>query len=236
MLYGVARKGRSAAKLTEAPSVMGDVPSDEQVERFLRRYGGVAEDEAKAFVEALKRTASQEVLGTIVGDEPIPTSVLELRSLRLRRLSANLKRTLTVREIAAVFRISRQQATTLAKRMEASYPQVVTGFRRTAVLDAVSKIELPAVALNVGATIKVHFKDPSGLNAAKALIDDAEVAADAEYGERLLTLTVGESTVAETYEILTGVLGLEEQVTKARADAKAAGETTAQWRRRGRRS
>lgn len=213
---------------------MNGVPTDENVTTFLQKYAGLSEPDAETFVEALKVTALEEVLGTIVGDEPVPTSVVELRSLRLRRLSANLKRNLTHREIAAVFRISRQQAAALSKRMEATYPQAVNGFRRESVRATVDKIELPAGALNTGAVVKVHFKEASGRVAAKALIDDAEVAADADYTERLLTLTAG-SSPDEAYDILDEVLGLGEFVQKARDDAASSGRPTGVWKRRTRR-
>ena len=94
----------------------------------LMTYAGISEDAAKSLVDALCDAAQFEWLGMISGGEPYPTSMSELRLLRLRYMFEAAQRRLTTQEVAVLFRITESAADTLLKRMQAVYPDAFADY------------------------------------------------------------------------------------------------------------
>lgn len=203
---------------------------DASVKQFLEAFAGTSPDESAYFVAALRATALEEVLGAVVGDEPIPSSVSELRSLRLRRISANLGRTLTEAEIAAVFRIPHSSAGSLARRMEASYPQVVSTFRKGAVKRSIEKIDLPNKPDADSAEVRLHFRWQSGSDAAREILGRVSGTASVRYEGRLVVLPVGGSP-EDTYAHIRDTLGLQDELENARKSGQNDGASASKRKR-----
>lgn len=100
----------------------------------IHRYAGVSQDRAVALVEAAVAAAQKEAFDLIVGDAPVPSSVIDTRALRLRYISDALAaegaRALTEAEVQSIFRVGRTTARTLLDRMRSTYPRSMDAFLR----------------------------------------------------------------------------------------------------------
>jgi hypothetical protein len=94
--------------------------------RELCDYSGCSLDRAQNLVSAVRDTAISSALGTISGEEPVPSNLIESRLLRLRALTASDGiGKLNVDEIAGVFRITPGQAKSLDRTFRARFPRAV---------------------------------------------------------------------------------------------------------------
>jgi hypothetical protein len=92
----------------------------------LRDYSGCSLDRAKTLVNAVRDTADRSALGTICGEEPVPSSLIEARLLSLRAVTTGDGiGKLNVDEIAGVFRITPGQAKSLDRTFRARFPRAV---------------------------------------------------------------------------------------------------------------
>jgi hypothetical protein len=91
----------------------------------LTAYAGLPEVDAKKLVSALCDAAQAELLTMISGSEPYPTSMSDLRALRLRYICQAAERLLSPREVAILFRTTDSSAQTLLTRMERLYPAAI---------------------------------------------------------------------------------------------------------------
>lgn len=91
-------------------------------------YAGLNKETAESLVSAVCDAAQFELLEMISGGEPYPTSMSELRILRLRYMFEAAGRQLTTQEVAVLFRITDAAAQTLLTRMQAVYPDAVAEY------------------------------------------------------------------------------------------------------------
>jgi hypothetical protein len=94
-------------------------------EEVLREYAGLSKPGASALLEAILAAAQREALELIAGDEPVPSSLTDLRSLRLRYITECAERALKPREIEVILRASPSTALGALRRLNATYPRVV---------------------------------------------------------------------------------------------------------------
>jgi hypothetical protein len=94
----------------------------------LKTYAGLDDQAAKDLTEAVCEAAQVELLEMVAGGEPYPTSMTELRLLRLRYMCEAARRLLTTQEVAVVFRTTETAAQTLITRMQAAYPDAVARY------------------------------------------------------------------------------------------------------------
>lgn len=137
---------------------------DADVEEVLRVDGLTATaGQRTKLLAAIKLAAEDELLGPIVGSEPVPTAMGDLRALRLRRICEHAERSLSAHEIAAVFRMSTRQAVRLHDHMESSYPLLAKRWQLATVKSSVDEVILPVTTpANEMAEIVVTFKRREG--------------------------------------------------------------------------
>lgn len=100
-------------------------PLEIETIEHLKSYAGLSQAQAKTLVEALCDAAQAEVLTMVSGSEPYPTSMSDLRALRLRYICQASERLLSPREVAILFRTTDSAVQTLLTRMERLYPAAV---------------------------------------------------------------------------------------------------------------
>jgi len=93
--------------------------------QHLQSYAGLDAETAETLVDALCNAAQAELLTMVSGNEPYPTSMSDLRALRLRYICQAAERLLTPRQVAVLFRTTDSAAQTLLTRMERLYPAAV---------------------------------------------------------------------------------------------------------------
>jgi hypothetical protein len=94
----------------------------------LETYVGLRKSAAAELIDAVCKAAQVDMLGLIAGGEPYPTSMSELRVLRLRYMCEAAERMLTTPEVAVLFRMTETAADTLRTRMQAAYPNAVARY------------------------------------------------------------------------------------------------------------
>ena len=201
---------------------------DAEAGRILREYARTPSEEVDSLITAVKVAAEAEFLGAIVGSDPQPTAMGDLRALRLRRICEAMQRSLTALEVAAIFRVSSQQAGRLIDRMEASYPLAVNEFRSKAVVAAAKSVVLPVdTPTDEQAKLEVHFKHRHGPLAAEKLLERAdqrsEVVVDGEAFR--IDVPISDKDPDAAYAIVRGTLGLDKLVGKALKAAQQDGKT-----------
>ena len=93
--------------------------------KALQTYAGLTAAEAKRVVDAVVEGAKREALELIAGGESFPSTVNDLRALRLRYVCEQLGRVLRPIEVEVVFRLPPTSARTLLRKMSATYPGAV---------------------------------------------------------------------------------------------------------------
>ena len=176
-------------------------------------------------LKAIKLAAEDEFLGSMVGSEPVPTAMSDLRALRLRRICEYTGRSLSAHEIAAIFRISTRQAVRLHDQMESSYPLLAKKWQLAAVQDSATKVVLPVDAPATGqAEIVVTFKRREGPLAADRLIERAGLGARVKVKEDEFQVVIPVTEKPEeAHSIVRDTLGLAALHADAVAEAESAG-------------
>lgn len=141
---------------------------EENAATVLKTYAGLSANAAAQLIAAVKDAASTEALELIAGTEPVPSNLLDARALRLRRVCEKLGRTLTPREVEVIFRVPPTTASSIDRRMRATYPQAVDAFMR-------QLVSATASATKTGSTEKglrydVAFDDPAALEFAVQIL------------------------------------------------------------------
>jgi hypothetical protein len=167
----------------------------------------------QALLDAIEAAAIEEALDLIAGTDPIPSSMLDARALRLRRICETLGRGLSEREIEVVFRIASSAARSVESRMQATYPRQMDRIR-----------EARKQAMRSGATVlrihpagederyKVHFPQPSALALARELLANENCLEGVECRDEehlILPLSV-QTPAGQRVNPLTDILGLAE--------------------------
>jgi hypothetical protein len=93
--------------------------------QHLVTYAGLEAQDAGKLVDALCQAAQGELLTMVSGSEPYPSSMTDLRALRLRYICQAAERLLSPREVAILFKTTDSGAQTLLTRMERLYPAAV---------------------------------------------------------------------------------------------------------------
>jgi hypothetical protein len=112
------------------------LPLREEACRRLADSAGITTERAGELLDAATRAAMVEVYDSLAGNAPLPSSVSDLRALRLYRISALLGATPTTDEVGALMRIPLTAAASTVRRMEASFPAI----RERDLLGAVARV------------------------------------------------------------------------------------------------
>ncbi|MGD0454462.1 MAG: hypothetical protein ABSB69_12760 [Solirubrobacteraceae bacterium] len=99
----------------------------------LSEYAGLSEPDASTLLDAILVAAHREALELIAGDEPVPSSLSDLRSLRLRHITECAKRALKPREVEVILRASPSAALSALRRLNATYPRAVDQYMKVVV-------------------------------------------------------------------------------------------------------
>lgn len=99
-----------------------------ETQLHLENYVGLSAEKAGSLVDAVCSAAQAELLGMISSGEPYPSSMSDLKALRLRYLCEAAERLLATQEVAVLFRVTDSAAQTLLTRMEVLYPAAVTRY------------------------------------------------------------------------------------------------------------
>lgn len=210
---------------------LGDYDSD--VNEVLRVDGlTAAATQREKLLKAIKLAAEDEFLGSMIGSEPVPTALSDLRALRLRRICEYAGRSLSAHEIAAIFRMSTRQAVRLHDQMESSYPLLAKKWQLAAVQSSATKVVLPVDAPATGkAEIVVMFKRREGPLAADRLVERAGLGARVKVKEDEFQIVIPiTSKPEEAHAIVRDTLGLD----RLHAAALVEAEGTSGERRGGR--
>jgi hypothetical protein len=167
----------------------------------------------QALLDAIETAAIEEALDLIAGTDPIPSSMLDARALRLRRICERLGRGLSERETEVVFRIASSAARSVENRMQATYPRQMDRIR-----------EARKEAMRNGAAVRrihpagederyrVHFPQPSALALARELLANKKCLEGVECPDEehlILPLSV-QTPAGQRINPLTDILGLAE--------------------------
>jgi hypothetical protein len=109
--------------------------------QYLQDHTDLDPTAAEALVGAVCDAAQADLLNAISGGEPYPSSMSDLRALRLRYMCEAAQRLFTTQEVAIVFRITNSAAQTLLTRMEVLYPSAVDRYLDALVINSASKAE-----------------------------------------------------------------------------------------------
>lgn len=141
--------------------------AEEQAVENLRTYAGLDQADATRLVEAVKDAVTREALDVISGDSPVPSGMVDARALRLRLICEAAGRVLRPREVEVLFRLPPAAATSVDRRMRATYPRAVDTFLR-------DRIKELATAEPAGEKpnwrYRIYFDDPVGLEYAQQLL------------------------------------------------------------------
>jgi hypothetical protein len=107
----------------------------EAATQALEEYAGLNPQGAASLVDAILEAAQREALELISGDEPVPSSIVDLRSLRLRHITERAKRALRPREVEVILRGSPSTAQGALRRLNATYPRTVDKYMKAVVKD-----------------------------------------------------------------------------------------------------
>jgi ribosomal protein S10 len=95
---------------------------ERRLREVLVQLSGTSGKQLDQLVAAIKEAAIEEAFDYVTGESPVPSSMVDARALRLRRLCHHARRPLRQREIEIVFRIGPATARTVNARMHATYP------------------------------------------------------------------------------------------------------------------
>lgn len=187
--------------------------------------------ERKKLLNAIKLAAEDEFLGSMIGSEPVPTAMSDLRALRLRRICEYAGRSLSAHEIAAIFRMSTRQAVRLHDQMESTYPRLAKKWQLSAVQSSATKVVLPVdTPANKKAEIVVLFKRREGPLAAERLIERAGLGARARLKEDEFQVIVPITDKPnEAHELVRDTLGLADLHDAAVEEAKKSSGKRPGW-------
>lgn len=99
----------------------------------LSEYAGMTDQDASTLLDAILAAAQHEALELIAGDEPVPSSLTDLRSLRLRHITECAKRALKPREVEVILRASPSTALSALRRLNSTYPRTVDQYMKVVV-------------------------------------------------------------------------------------------------------
>lgn len=107
---------------------MNTAPLRIYTEQHLQQYAKLSGSASKQLVAALCEAAQAELLSMVSGGEPYPSSMSDLRALRLRYMCQAAERLLTTREVSVLFHTTDSGAQSLLTRMEVLYPAAVAKY------------------------------------------------------------------------------------------------------------
>lgn len=168
-------------------------------------------------VNAIETAAKEEAFDLIAGTDPIPSSMVDARALRLRRICETLKRGLTLREIQVVFRVGESTGRSIDSRMRATYPRQMDDIKE-ARLQAMRSAAKSRVERSSGGDLryKIHFSQPSAIDLAYELLADADYLNGVERPDEehlILPLRV-RARDGSSINLLTDILGLPDPEQK----------------------
>jgi hypothetical protein len=128
-------------------------------------------------VGKILEAVQSEALDVIAGEEPIPSAVADARALRLRYISSAVGRSLTQREVEAIFRLTPSAAAALATRMNATYATLAERLLKRAVSDVLEATNGSGQPLNfslqgsaeAGWRYRIVFDEPAQAKFAASL-------------------------------------------------------------------
>jgi hypothetical protein len=126
----------------------------------LEEYAGLSEQGAATLVDAILAAARREALELIAGDEPVPSSLADLRSLRLRHITECAKRALKPREVEVILRASPSTAQGALRRLNATYPRTVDQYMKVVVKETSTAVPKKTDA---GFRYEVSFDESTAL-------------------------------------------------------------------------
>lgn len=134
----------------------------------LREYAGLSDAAAQQLLNAVLAAAEREVLETVAGGEPVPSSIADARALRLRYICEAAQRVLKPREVEVVLRVAPSTATAIIRRMNATYARSLDQYQRAVVRDTATV--RPTGSADTQLRYDVFFDEPSGLEYAYQLL------------------------------------------------------------------
>lgn len=179
--------------------------TDAEALDMLTTYAGLGDQGAQALLTAVKQAAEEEVLDTIAGNGPLPTAVMDLRALRLLRISRKAGRLLRPREVEVIFRVAANTAESIDRRMRSTYPQGIDGFLRTMVHDTAT---VSKAGTDAKPRYEISFDEPAGLEYARQLLAREGLTRDVKVSRSTQTLDLPARMGADKRNPL-DVLGLE---------------------------
>jgi hypothetical protein len=174
--------------LVRAPSYTGAMADARDAKQVLTTFGGLSDEDAEQLVEAVVTAARAEVLDQIAGAAPAPSSVVDLRALRLRYICAAVGRMLSRREVELLFRLTPTAADSVIRRLQALYPAAVEEF--LAALVARGSVTATGTAGGENEGWEIYFPEPAGLEHARQLLDRRRLGDAARVNRQAQTLRV----------------------------------------------
>ena len=169
----------------------------------LSEYAGLSKQDASKLLDAILAAAQREALELIAGDEPVPSSLTDLRSLRLRHITECSKRALKPREVEVILRASPSAALGALKRLNATYPRAVDQYMKVVVKET-SKAKATGSS-NTGFRYEVSFDELTALEYAYQILQRNGLAHDVKLkrGEQVLDIPrkIGSRDLLDVLEI-----------------------------------
>lgn len=168
-------------------------------------------EDLEALIDAIETAAKEDAFDLIAGTDPIPSNMMDVRALRLRRICETLKRGLTPREIRIIFRVGESTARSIESRMTATYPRQMDDIKAARIAAMRAGAKARVVKSKDGDTqYKIRFSPRSALEFAFELLDDEGHLQDVERdGEEHLLLPLRATDRAgRRINLLTDILGL----------------------------
>jgi hypothetical protein len=177
----------------------------EAAKAALVEYTGLDDAAAERLLDAVLKAAEREALEVMAGSEPIPSSIVDARALRLRYICEEAGRALKPREIEVVFRVAPTTALAIMRRTNATYPRAVDRYLRRIVVDT-ANVSLTG-DVDHGLRYEIYFDEPAGLEYAQQVLQRRGLTHDVRVrrGEQILDVP---REIAGSNPL--GVLGLRE--------------------------
>lgn len=220
----VPRESRNARRMSKGIDVY-----DDEVKELLRVDGGTPDDQQDELIEALKQAAIDEIVGSLTKEESPPTSISSLHAKRLKLICDRMKRSLSAREIAVIFRISTKKAVRLHDQMESTYPRQAQAWQEKVVARSFRDIGLPTSTTGPAAHLSVSFDSREGALAAEKIIERSGHSALANFraGGFKIVVPIHDGNSDEAFAVIKDTLGLKKEVEAAQESLAAREEAEA---------
>jgi hypothetical protein len=139
------------------------MPTRDDAIHVLQDQAALTPEEAATVVDAVAAVAAEDVFLEIAGEEPVTGTATERRAMRVARISDQLGRLLSQREVEVLLRVPGSTARSTLARVRAGWPAKVDGWIAAQIVSHLDRIE-DASTQAEGKRWRIIFNDDAALS------------------------------------------------------------------------